>query len=232
VIAGQKEAVPHTNAPTTHGARMWLGATEIDVFSRPLPHARARALPRAQARRQKRGRPAPAAAPRLCRLRGPLLGRRALPGRLRPGSSRRRGGHVLRPQHGAAAAACRDARALRPRVRRPTTCASRCGSTPGTGTCRCAGWSAPAARGRGGQECPRTRTARSHRTSWRGPCAREGRASPPVPSLLAEERTYNPFMRVHVPSLRRAAGGARRRGQLPLPCARTRGLPPSQSQRP
>jgi glyoxylase-like metal-dependent hydrolase (beta-lactamase superfamily II) len=35
IIAGQKEAVPQTNAPATHGARVWLGATEIDVLATP-----------------------------------------------------------------------------------------------------------------------------------------------------------------------------------------------------
>ena len=58
VIAGQKEAVPHTNAPTTHGARVWLGATEIDVLAAPC-HTRGHVLYHVHGPTAKRGGPPP-----------------------------------------------------------------------------------------------------------------------------------------------------------------------------
>ena len=58
IIAGQKEAVPHTNAPATHGARVWLGATEIDILVAPC-HTRGHILFHTHGPTAKRGGPPP-----------------------------------------------------------------------------------------------------------------------------------------------------------------------------
>lgn len=209
VIAGQKEAVPHTNAPTTHGARMWLGATEIDVLSAPC-HTRGHVLFHVHGPTAKRGGPPPpGAGARGFAGSGALFSGDTLflagCGRFFEGDAEDMYyvlNTVLRPLPAETPVFCGHEYAV-------DNLRFALWIDPGNRDVQVRGWSAPAARrGGGGRQegrRPRTRALSQDKLAWALRARGEGLAT--VPSLLAEERTYNPFMRVHVPSLR-AAGEA------------------------